>query len=124
MSLLNQHLQGLMTFLEKVAHVPPTREIRIVEIDPSTSLDQNGRIRVSRSALHTPEGYEARFAELIRRGLPWINMSSLGVQGAFLIVGVEAPRGGTASRTSVNYSGPSAEVLQNGWAADSVLLLE
>src|SRR3954470_12928789 len=107
MSTLNENLQGLMKFLEKLGQLPPTRQIQIVEIEPSTAADERGRLRVLRSALQTPEAYEGRFDELIRTGLPWINMSSLGVEGEFLIVGIETPRaGGGSSRTSVNYSGP------------------
>src|SRR6478735_591825 len=124
MNTLKENLQGLMKFLEKVDQVPPTRQIRIVEIDPNTTSDERGRLRVMRSALQPPEAYESRFDELIKAGLPWINMSSLGVEGEFLIVGIETPRGGRASHTSVNYSGPSVAVLQNGWGVDNAILFE
>ena len=124
MNTLDENLQGLMKFLEQLGQMPPARQIRIVEIDPNTTSDERGRLRVMRSALQTPEAYECRFNELIGAGLPWINMSSLGIEGEFLIVGIETPRGSGSSRTSVNYSGPSVAVLQNGWGVDKALLFE
>jgi len=124
MSALTDNLQRLIKFLETLGQMPPTLEIRVVEIDQGTEVDAQGRLRVGRSAVRAPEAFEGRFDELIRSGRPWINMSSLGVDGGFLIVGIEAARGGEASRTSVNYSGPSASVLQDSWAAQSVLRIE
>lgn len=123
MNTLDDTLQALVKFLEDLGQPPPSLQIRIVEIGPNASTDERGRLWVERSALQTPEAYEPRFNELMAAGLPWINVSTLGVEGEFLIVGIETARRGGSSRTSVNYSGPSAAVLQNGWGIESALLL-
>ena len=123
MSPLDQHLRRLLDFLATTAQPPPEREIRIIEIDPN-NLDERGRCRAPRSALHTAQDYEPRFSELIRVAPAWINMTCLGVAEGFLIVGIEVARTRAAARTSVNYSGPSNSAVQNDWAADQVLVLE
>jgi hypothetical protein len=60
-------------------------------------------------------------------GLPWVNMSAYGIDAGFLIVGIEVPlrqAGKAANRTSINYSGPTAGVLQRAWDAAEALAIE
>jgi len=123
MSELSNRLQGLLDFLEKRGHSPPTRKLRIVEITRRAPTDAQGRIRIKRSELRDPAEYEARFDTFVKAGMPWINVSCVGVLGEFLVVGIEVPEAPPkpADRTSVNYSGPSATVLGHAWDVSGVL---
>lgn len=100
--------------------------MRIVEIRSGAPTDQFGRIRVHRRDLRAPEDYEARFDELMNAGLPWLNVSAYGVDESALIVAIEIPiaTSNRESRTSVNFSGPVAKVIGQGWKADQVLSIE
>lgn len=67
--------------------------------------------------------------ELINQVLPWINLSCFGVYEGFMIIGVEVPNSPPRAprpkpRTSVNYSGPPAFVLENGWDASLIMTLD
>lgn len=118
-------LNCLFRFLEQAGVVPPSRDVRIVEIGPTTPVDEKGRFCLAPRAPQDPLLYGARFEELQSLGLPWINVSCYGVMGAHLIVVVEVPAApsGRSPRTSINYSGPSKAVLRNGWDAGVVLAL-
>jgi hypothetical protein len=89
-------------------------------------MDSLGRIRLQRHEVREPADYEARFDELMKAGLPWLNVSCYGVEDGVLIVGIEVPAAGAkpSSRTSVNLSGPAAKVIGSGWKADQVLSIE
>jgi hypothetical protein len=125
MGSLGENLEALMNFLNQIGQSPPKRQIRILEIAPGMTADERGRLRATRAALCTPEVYDKRFDDLLSVGLPWINMSAVGVLDEFLIVTIEVPqRGPVAARTSVNYSGPSTAVLNEHWDASVVLSTE
>jgi hypothetical protein len=89
-------------------------------------IDSLGRIRVQRHEVRAPADYEARFEELMKAGLPWLNVSCYGVEDGTLIVGIEVPsaQAKPSGRTSVNFSGPTAKVLGSGWRADQVVSIE
>jgi hypothetical protein len=126
MSALSNELQRLVEFMGRQGQQPPTRRLRIVEIPQGAPVDTLGRIRVQRQEVRAPAEYEARFDELMREGLPWLNVSCYGVDDGVLIVGIEVPVASVkpSSRTSVNFSGPSAKVIDNGWRVDQVLSIE
>jgi hypothetical protein len=126
MSSLSDALQGLFDFLKKQVGAPPTREVCVLEIGADTNVDQLGRFLIRPSELREPGGYETRFEVLMKSGLPWINVSCVGVIGGKLVVGIEFPRPSSESsaRTSLNYSGPVKAVLDENWNADPVLVLQ
>jgi hypothetical protein len=124
--MLTKHLDTLFGFLNTEGLSPPIQEVRIVEIANETRIVEGRRLHVSRDGLRTADEYAARFDELISAGLPWLNVSCYGVYDGHLIVGVEIPVGSGRREmkdTPVNYSGPSAAVLDKGWDAHEVLAL-
>jgi hypothetical protein len=118
-------VEGLLEFLKKHGSDPPTRELLVVEVRPDAPTDERGRLLVGRNELRDPSDYEGRFESLMKSGLPWLNVSCVGIANGKLIVAIELPRTspGVSTRTSVNYSGPSRVVLDNGWDAARVLVL-
>jgi hypothetical protein len=126
MSSLSDALQGLFEFLKKQGEAPPTREVCVLEIGADTRVDHLGRFLIRPGELREPGGYEARFEDLMRSGLPWINVSCVGVVDGQLVVGIEIPRASSArsTRTSLNYAGPVKAVLDQNWNADPVLVLQ
>jgi hypothetical protein len=131
MSLLSEQLARLFQWFETIGLQPPSTDVRIVEVHSNAAnLDDRGRSRVQRDALHEVSGYEARFAELMRLGLPWINMSCYGTFDGFLIIAIEfrevaAPIDRpTWFSTPVNLSGPPRLVLQNGGDAAEIVVID
>jgi hypothetical protein len=126
MSNLTISLNALQNFLEERGIAPTTLDVRIVEIGPDVEIDEHGRFHVKRTEIRTVAEYEERFNELLDSGLPWLNMSCYGVDDGKMLVAVEVPRSLSKSslRTSVNYSGPVATVLEADWKVDSVLVFE
>jgi hypothetical protein len=126
MSALANELQRFLDFLGKQGQQPPTRRLRVVEIPQGAPVDSLGRIRLPRQEVRDPADYEVRFDELMKAGLPWLNVSCYGVEDGMLIVGIEVPAAGSkpSSRTSVNFSGPTAKVIGSGWKVDQVLSIE
>ena len=131
MSLLAEQISRLFQWLESIGLRPPSADVRIVEVHSNApNLDDRGRSRVQRDALHEVPEYEARFAELMRLGLPWINMSCYGIFDGFLIVAIEfrevaAPiERPTWFSTPVNLSGAPRLVLQNGWDAAEIVVVD
>ncbi len=128
MSALSSSLIQLLEFVSRQEPLPPSREVRIVEIPQHAPLADNGRIRVSRASLRTPAEYESRFEDLLSLSLPWINMSCYGVYNGFLIVGIELPGSrrnvDSVSPPSINYSGPQARVIEHDWNALEALAVE
>jgi hypothetical protein len=59
-------------------------------------------------------------------GLPWLNVSCIGVVNDKLIVTIELAHASSdvSNRTSVNYSGPPKVVLEHGWDAAQVLAIQ
>jgi hypothetical protein len=114
-------------FLNRAGCEPPTCEVRILELHVKSSVDGCGRFRVRRSDYREPKGYAERFGVLLEAGLPWINVSCCGVDQGNLIVVVELPREEArvhTSRTSINYSGPTRDVLEHNWDASVALAIE
>src|SRR5262249_22252309 len=126
MSQLDDTLAALFEFLDGQGLVPPTRNVRIVEIGSGARVDSRGCIHVHRAQVRRIPECEARFDELMRSGMPWINVSCYGRHDDYLIVAIELPQsaGRPGMKTSINYSGPIAAVLQNGWSADSMIIIE
>ena len=128
MTQLTQCLQELFAFLAKQQLLPPSRDVRIIEIRRDTPLDVRGRFRVPRNALREPSDFESRFEEIAKYGLPWVNMSCYGVHEGLLIVGIELPEAEAKDRPStrliVNYSGPAACVIEHGWQIDPIAVIE
>lgn len=123
MSNLSSALQELLNFLEKRDLVPPMRNMFVIEVQADTPRDERGRLLIGRRTLRDPHEFEARFESLMSAGFPWLNLSCIGMAEGRLIVTVETPRSssGLSARTSVNYSGPSRAVLEQGWDASRVL---
>ena len=126
MTILADELQRLLGFLEEQGRRPPTRQLRIVEVPHGAPLDPLGRIRLRRNEVHEPSDYEPRFNELMKAGLPWLNVTCYGVQDDTLLVGIEVPTAPVtpSSRTSVNFSGPAKRVVDNEWKVDQVLVID
>lgn len=127
MSALSLHLDALIMWMEKIGLSPPSREVRIVEIDPRAPVNERGRPRVRRGQLHKAASYAARFYELMKAGLPWINLSCYGCHEGFLVVAIETGENAFTAPggpTSVNYSGPPALVLRHGWDVKEALAIE
>lgn len=128
MSALSNCLDDLFGFLSKLGLVPPSQDVRIAEIPQGALVTAEGRIRISRAALYTTADFEPRFERLRSLGLPWINVSCYGVYERFLIIGIEVPNrppdAAPASRTSINYSGPPARVLEHEWNALQAIVVE
>lgn len=122
MTQLDDRLAELVEFL-KALRPPRTSPIVIIEIQASDPFDPNGRLLVQAERFASTERYAARFAQLLDLGLPWINLSCVGVLHDKLVVAVEFPSqpSGRAARTSVNFSGPSRAVLDHDWDAGLVL---
>jgi hypothetical protein len=125
MSQLTQALQELLAFLGRAGCPPATQRIMIVEVGTSP-CHADGRIKVQRSDLRSPDEYSSRFDELLSLGMPWINLSCYGIDGDVLIVAVELPRPGYAhcTRTSLNLSGPTNAVVERAWDVSRVLAIE
>jgi hypothetical protein len=126
MSTLVEHLEELRRLMEKSGNAPTAIETRIVEVGPNPRLDSRGRIQLEHGAIVDPSAYEARFQELLARGVPWLNVSCYGVLDGRLVVAIEVPGSSPqrSSRTSINYSGPSAVVIRHDWDATEVLAVE
>jgi hypothetical protein len=128
MSTLSYCLQGLFEFLASRDLIPPTRDVRFVDVQPDTRLDEQGRLQISLDALKGLEEYAGRFDELEKYGLPWINMSCYGVHQDRLIIGIEVPRQtrgeGESRPLALNYSGPHNSVLQDNWDIRSVVIID
>lgn len=90
--------------------------IRVVEIGSRPDLDVRGRFQ-----LH--DEYEERFHALLREGFAWLNVSCYGLLQGALVVAIEVPGSHSTRgrRTSVNYSGPTAAVVEHNWDATTVL---
>lgn len=118
-------IDNLKAFVKDQGRRFPTGEVKIAEIDPELGAAPDGRILVQRSRLATPQAYRDRFEQLCTQGFPWINVSLMGQLGTDVIVSVEVP---LARRTdcpacSLNYSGPTRGVLENGGNAEIALKL-
>jgi hypothetical protein len=99
--------------------------VRLLEVSADVRVDSLGRILIRSDELREPEGYETRFDELLRLGVPWVNVSCLEVIADALVIGIEFPRPAAEAspRTSVNYSGPAKAVLDSDWSAAPILVL-
>lgn len=126
MTALSEAITALFQFLSRHGQVPPTHDVCIVEVGSRGEIDARGRLRVKRIDYREPATYERRFAELLEAGLPWINLSCYGADGEKLLVVVEFPEESRqkATRTSLNYSGPSKLVCDHGWNANEALAIE
>jgi hypothetical protein len=128
MGQLSNCLEQLFEFLTNRQLFPPSRDVRIVEVGRATEVDRRGRLQLSAAALKEPAAYEARFDEIVKSGLPWINISCYGVHKGLLIVAVEIPGSGAGIRSSkplsVNYSGPTDSVIKHGWDVSSIATIE
>lgn len=124
MSTLSDTIRSLFEFLNANGYQPPpTSDIRIIEIAPGCAIDGRGRLRIPKDGLQKVASYEGKFEVLAKSGLPWINVSCFGTCDGLLIVGIEVPTPSArpASRTSINYSGPTAAVVQHAWDAREAL---
>jgi hypothetical protein len=119
-------LTALYRHLDHAGAVPPALPVLLVEIPRGAAVDERGRVRVGRHALHTPPAFAARFDELLAAGLPWLNVSVYGTLGDRLIVAIETPAVAErpSERTSINYSGPIVAVRAAGWDVREVLAIE
>lgn len=135
MNSLASALQHLREFLDAGNLVPPSWDVRIVEVGHDAPIDARGRLRVGYADLNTVSDYSARFEQLLSSGLPWLNVSCYGLAGDVMIVAIEMPRpsqavaastsAATWSRpTLLNYSGPITAVVNAGWNADEALSME
>jgi hypothetical protein len=68
----------------------------------------------------------SRFDELMKSGLPWINVSCYGVDRGRLVIGVELPRSRprATAETSVSFSGATSAVLLHDWDVREVLAFD
>ncbi len=124
MSALSDSIKSLLQFLDKEGLKPPTAAARVVEATRDTRADARGRLQIRREDLHTPEEYKQRFDELLSAGLPWINVSCYGVYEGALVIVIEASKSRRRSRrTSINYSGPAASVVENGWNVNTMVTI-
>ena len=138
---LVEHLGALLQWLDRVGLAPPSRDIRIVEINSKTpcipsedyKIGEDGlplkkpremetdytRFRFRKDELLMPEEYEGRFNELLGVGYEWLKMSCYGVHDGFLIVAIELPgnnfRLPSGGKTAVNFSGPWNEIIRRNW---------
>jgi len=112
---------------------PGWKDVRLVEIGRGTRYvragDEPYAYHVDETALATPDGYAARFDELLGAGYSWINISCYGLLGETAIVAVELPQRATGvprGRTSVNLSGPPIDVATGAarWNADGYVVLQ
>lgn len=112
---LIEHLGALLQWLDSIGLAPPSRDIRIVEINsktpwvpsedykigekedglpltkPSEMETDYCRYHIRKDELLTPDEYENRFHELLAVGYTWLNMSCYGVHAGFLIVAIQVP---------------------------------
>ena len=143
MSALSNHLERLLRCLQSSGLHPPSRDVRIVEVNTDGfNRSSNGKEQVRKGELRTPTEYEIRFDELLQMGYGWLNLSCYGVYEGFLIVAVEVPSAtvphmtpsdwspqgkprtlNSGCATSVNLSGPARIVLDHQWRVDSVLTI-
>jgi hypothetical protein len=119
MTALSYHLDRLFRWLESIGLQPPSRDVRIVEINQSDYNIGDDTHHIHHDQLRKPSEYEGRFDELLAAGYSWINLSCCGVHNGLLVVTIELPsldeddedslRPGW--NTSVNLSGPRRDVL-------------
>lgn len=110
---LVERLEALLQWLDSIGLAPPSRDIRIVEINSKTpriasedyKIGEDGlplkkpremqtdytRFRIRKDEMLTPDQYEDRFNELLGVGYEWLDMSCYGVHDGFLIVAIELP---------------------------------
>jgi hypothetical protein len=121
---LDDAVQRLLAFLHARGR-PPSRDVLLIEFDERPALDGTGRRRISRQQFKSPSEYADRFDEVLEMGYAWVNLSCHGVFEGRLVVGIELPAHPSANRrrTSVNYSGPSAAVIANGWSLSEVMVV-
>ncbi len=128
MTNLQMCLQQLFTFLTNSDLSPPSRDVRLIEIPGDAVVDGLGRLRLFRENLHELSEYEAQFEAIMNSGFPWINVSCYGIYEDHLIVAIEIPKmevsKGSSRRSSVNYSGPSKAVVEQGWDISPIVVFE
>lgn len=114
MSALKNAVEGLFGRFGSAIERPSPNEIWFLEVGPDIAVDGDGRFRVRREELRSFEDYDGRFEELLRSGLPWLNVGFYGKLEGRTVVGVEVPRKGNAAspRTSINYSGPTKGIAE------------
>jgi hypothetical protein len=90
---------------------------------PAAILDVEP-VYFAEGALHDPESFEPKFAQLLKRGYSWLNFNIAGLHEGKLVVAIETPFSPAtgAQRTSVNFSGPSRGVLRSGGVVDLATL--
>jgi hypothetical protein len=143
MSALSIHLERLLSWLESIGLYPPSKDVRIIEVNTDGSnRGDDGREQVRKDGLRRTSDYEGKFDELLQTGYSWLNLSCYGVYEGFLIVAVEVPSATvphmapsgwspegrpralrSGCPTSVNISGPARIVLDHEWSVDSILTI-
>jgi len=122
----------LLDFRSRALHEKRPDQLRAIDQvigDLGREANKRSCFRVSREQLQRPEHYETRFDELLKEGFSWINLSCYGVYDNCVVVAVEVPYREDGALhpgcvTSVNLSGPRADVVSEGWRVDRVLLVE
>ena len=83
---------------------------------------EESSLKVNVGQLYLAEDYRERFTTLATNGWPWINLNVIGVSSGRLVLSVEVPGypAEGAPFTSVNMSGPSKVVEENGFEVEVV----
>jgi hypothetical protein len=99
------HLERVVNYFQEICPEAAWSDIRFFEGDPFGA----GTGPLSKTDLHKPEDYSARFCELLEQGHGWINLSASGVLNDLLILSLEWPgyeNSVPREYVSVNLSGP------------------
>lgn len=104
MKTLVAYIDDLLRFLrERDLNPPSFTDVMVIDRMKGVSVSEN------------------YFAELLSRGYRWVNMSCSGIYEDKLIVGIEYPeKTYPGITTSVNLSGPSKLVMNQGWKLNSL----
>ena len=126
--MLRAKLDDLFRMMTGGAAQSPAPSVVVIAELGRDQFDDRGRPIISEAALRTPTEYEARFAEITRLGLAWINMNYCGVLHGRGLVTIELGSPPTTRRlregpTSINFSGPTRLVSDAGWDALAYVVL-
>lgn len=121
MSELKRHFERLMDFAKNSNFHQPFSQVYFAESRCVQSFAGKPD-ELSRQNIFTFEVYENRFADILKQGHSWINLSLAGILNDDLLVLVELPNyKNNADTTTVNLALPDKRSTANDWNISSLI---
>lgn len=116
MGTFHKAANGLLEFLSAQGPLPEYKNIWVVEdcyIKYQNRPSQPPVMTFPRSAIHDIKDYENRFDEILKSGVPWVNVSCYGFLPGVMLIGIELPNSNNynpPNKVAINYSGPPMSI--------------